>query len=45
MLDHVFISVSDVDRSINFYTATLTPLGIPARVDYDGKGGPQDIRI
>ena len=40
MLDHVFISVSDLDRSIAFYTAALTPLGITQRVDYDGKDGP-----
>lgn len=40
MLDHVFLSVSDVDRSIAFYTAALTPLGITQRVDYDGKDGP-----
>ncbi|GAB3221112.1 VOC family protein [Mycolicibacterium hippocampi] len=40
MLDHVFISVSDLDRSIDFYTAALTPLGITARVDYDGNEGP-----
>jgi catechol 2,3-dioxygenase-like lactoylglutathione lyase family enzyme len=40
MLDHVFISVSDIDRSIDFYTAALTPLGITARVDYDGEDGP-----
>ena len=40
MLDHVFISVSDLDRSITFYTAALTPLGITQRVDYDGKDGP-----
>jgi catechol 2,3-dioxygenase-like lactoylglutathione lyase family enzyme len=40
MLDHVFISVSDVDRSIRFYTATLTPLGITGRLDNDGKDGP-----
>jgi len=40
MLDHIFVSVSDVDRSIAFYTAALTPLGITARVDYDGKDGP-----
>tara|TARA_R110001606_G_scaffold322167_1_gene469059 strand:- start:503 stop:898 length:396 start_codon:yes stop_codon:yes gene_type:complete len=39
MLDHVFLSVSDLDRSIAFYTATLTPLGITQRVDYDGKDG------
>lgn len=40
MLDHIFISVSDVERSILFYTATLTPLGITARLDYDGKDRP-----
>ncbi|MEV8376095.1 VOC family protein [Kribbella sp. NPDC056861] len=40
MLDHVFISVPDLDRSIAFYTAALTPLGITTRVDYDGADGP-----
>jgi catechol 2,3-dioxygenase-like lactoylglutathione lyase family enzyme len=40
MLDHVFLSVSDLDRSIAFYTAALAPLGITTRVDYDGKDGP-----
>ncbi len=40
MLDHVIISVSDIDRSIAFYTAALAPLGITTRVDYDGTDGP-----
>lgn len=40
MLDHVFISVSDIDRSIAFYEATLAPLGIVHTHDYDGKDGP-----
>lgn len=40
MLDHVFLSVSDLDRSIAFYTATLAPLGITTRLDYDGIDGP-----
>ena len=40
MLDHVFISVSDFERSIAFYTAALAPLGISDRVDYDGADGP-----
>jgi catechol 2,3-dioxygenase-like lactoylglutathione lyase family enzyme len=40
MLDHVFLSVSDIARSIDFYTAALTPLGVTTRVDYDGKDGP-----
>lgn len=40
MLDHIFLSVSDIDRSVDFYTAALTPLGITVRLDYDGKDGP-----
>ena len=44
MLDHIFLSVSDIARSIRFYEATLTPLGITARLDYDGKDGPPGHR-
>lgn len=40
MLDHIFLSVSDLDRSIAFYTAALAPLDITTRLDYDGKDGP-----
>ncbi len=40
MLDHIFLSVSDVFRSVAFYTAVLAPLGITQRLDYDGKDGP-----
>jgi catechol 2,3-dioxygenase-like lactoylglutathione lyase family enzyme len=40
MLDHVFISVSDLRRSIAFYNAALAPLGIADRVDYNGANGP-----
>ena len=31
MLDHVFLSVSNSARSIRYYEAALTPLGITAR--------------
>ena len=41
MLDHVFITVRDIDRSIAFYEAALKPLGIEHAVDYDGKDGPE----
>ena len=40
MLDHVFISVSDIDRSIAFYQKALAPLGITHAIDYDGRQGP-----
>lgn len=40
MLDHVFISVSDIARSIAFYEAALAPLGIVHAHDYEGNGGP-----
>lgn len=40
MLDHIFITVPDLDRSIAFYTAALAPLGIANRLDYDGRQGP-----
>ena len=39
MLDHLFLSVSDIARSTAFYDAALIPLGITARLDYHGKDG------
>lgn len=41
LLDHIFISVSDVQRSIDFYTRALAPLGICHAIDYDGALGPE----
>lgn len=41
MLDHIFISVSDIARSIAFYEAALAPLGITHVLDYDGTDGPR----
>ena len=40
MLDHIFISVGDSDRSIAFYEQSLAPLGITHALDYDGRQGP-----
>jgi catechol 2,3-dioxygenase-like lactoylglutathione lyase family enzyme len=40
MIDHVFLSVSDIDRSIGFYEQALAPLGIAHVLDYDGRQGP-----
>ena len=41
MLDHIFLTVADILRSIAFYERTLAPLGIEHAVDYDGKNGPE----
>ena len=41
MLDHVFLSVTDLSVSIDFYERTLAPLGIGRKVDYDGADGPE----
>ncbi|HEX5933229.1 MAG TPA: VOC family protein [Pseudorhizobium sp.] len=40
MLDHIFLTVSDVPRSVEFYATALQPLGITLRLDYDGMDGP-----
>lgn len=40
MLDHVFITVDQIDHSITFYEAALAPLGIAHVHDYNGKDGP-----
>ncbi|QCI99257.1 VOC family protein [Agrobacterium larrymoorei] len=40
MLDHIFLTVLETERSIEFYSRTLRPLGITQRHDYDGKDGP-----
>lgn len=41
MLDHVFVSVSDLSASIKFYEQALAPLGIRHVIDYDGADGPE----
>ena len=41
MLDHIFLSASDLNRSVNFYEKALQPLGIKHYVDFDGKDGPE----
>lgn len=41
MLDHVFLTVRDLSRSVAFYESVLPRLGIVARHDYDGRDGPE----
>lgn len=41
MLDHIFLTVRDLERSVAFYEAVLPSIGIRVRHDYDGKDGPE----
>ena len=40
MLDHIFLTVDDLARSVAFYERVLPVLGITARHDFDGSQGP-----
>jgi catechol 2,3-dioxygenase-like lactoylglutathione lyase family enzyme len=42
MLDHIFLTVGETDRSIGFYERVLPILGITRRLDYDGNDGPAE---
>jgi catechol 2,3-dioxygenase-like lactoylglutathione lyase family enzyme len=39
MLDHIGLSVSDLDRSKAFYTDALRPLGYEVVMEFDGVAG------
>ena len=41
MLNHIFITVNNIDNSISFYEQALAPLGIRHVIDYDGADGPK----
>lgn len=43
MLDHIYISVSDVARSLAFYSAALAPLGWREVGSYDSSTGPAGV--
>jgi catechol 2,3-dioxygenase-like lactoylglutathione lyase family enzyme len=43
VLDHIYISVADVPRSVAFYTAALQPLGWREVGTYDSSTGPADV--
>ena len=42
MIDHVYISVTDVHASAAFYTAALAPLGWRSIGTYDSSSGPAE---
>ena len=43
MLDHIYISVSNVPRSFAFYAAALEPLGWKDLGSYDSSTGPAGV--
>ena len=43
MLDHIILTVSDVERSLKFYTAALKPLKIKMFSRYKGADGHPDL--
>jgi catechol 2,3-dioxygenase-like lactoylglutathione lyase family enzyme len=43
MLDHIILTVSDVERSLKFYKAALKPLKITMFMPYKGTDGHPDL--
>ena len=43
MIDHVYISVTDLEKSMAFYLEALKPLGWSAFGKYDSASGPEGI--
>jgi catechol 2,3-dioxygenase-like lactoylglutathione lyase family enzyme len=43
VIDHVYISVTDIGRSLAFYSAALAPLGWRELGNYDSSSGPDGV--
>ncbi len=43
MLDHIILSVSDVERSLRFYESALKPLKIKMFIPFKGQNGHPDL--
>ena len=43
MIDHIYISVSDVKKSLKFYLEALKPLGWREFGAYDSSTGPKGV--
>jgi catechol 2,3-dioxygenase-like lactoylglutathione lyase family enzyme len=43
MIDHIILTVSDVERSLAFYEACLAPLNIKFFLPYKGENGHPDL--
>ena len=43
MIDHVYISVTDIEKSLAFYAEALKPLGWSIFGNYDSASGPESV--
>jgi catechol 2,3-dioxygenase-like lactoylglutathione lyase family enzyme len=43
MIDHVYVSVTDIEKSLAFYVEALKPLGWRRLGDYDAAAGPAAV--
>jgi catechol 2,3-dioxygenase-like lactoylglutathione lyase family enzyme len=43
MIDHVYISVTDIEKSLAFYLGALKPLGWRRFGNYDAASGPDNV--
>ncbi|MFB8003859.1 VOC family protein [Nocardia sp. NPDC056000] len=43
MIDHVYVSVTDIEKSLAFYIAALKPLGWREFGKYDSASGPDNV--
>jgi len=44
MIDHVILTVRDLNQSVDFYNKAMKPLGISMTVDFKGKDGHADLK-
>jgi catechol 2,3-dioxygenase-like lactoylglutathione lyase family enzyme len=43
MIDHVYVSVTHIEKSLAFYAEALKPLGWSLSGNYDAAGGPENV--
>lgn len=43
MIDHIYVSVTDIEKSLAFYSEALKPLGWRPLGKYDSSSGPEGV--
>lgn len=44
MIDHIILTVKDLDRSVEFYNNAMKPMGISMIMDFEGQDGHPDLK-